>query len=312
LYTVEPVQFTDTSAIPSEFKTLMIIAPTDTIPEKHFKFLDDFLSRGGRILAAINTVKGDLSTGSGEKIHTGLEYWLKNKGIEVEENFVVDANCGNVMVRQQQGMFVMNTPVKFPYLPIITNFIEHPITEGLESVMFPFVSPIKLNPKDTSVVMYPLATTSENTGIQSPPIYFDVMKQWGATDFTVSEVPVAVVAEGKFINNTDSKIIVFGDGDFAVNGEGQEAQQLQPDNVNLFSNAVDWLSDDTGLIELRTKSVTARPLDSTLEDGTKTLIKYLNFLLPVILVILYGVFRFQVRRKIKNQLMATDYVPESK
>ena len=67
-------------------------------------------------------------------------------------------------------------------------------------------------------------------------------------------------------------MVVFSDGDFAVNGEGQGAQQLQPDNVNLMSNAIDWLSDDTGLISLRTKGVTSRPLDAQLEDGTKTLI----------------------------------------
>jgi ABC-type uncharacterized transport system involved in gliding motility auxiliary subunit len=79
-----------------------------------------------------------------------------------------------------------------------------------------------------------------------------------------------------------------------------------------MSNAVDWLSDDTGLIELRTKGVTSRPLDASLEDSTKTLLKYLNFLLPIILIILYGIFRFQYKKKIRNQIMATEYVPESK
>jgi ABC-type uncharacterized transport system involved in gliding motility auxiliary subunit len=103
-------------------------------------------------------------------------------------------------------------------------------------------------------------------------------------------------------------MVVFGDGDFAVNGEGQGAQQLQPDNVNLMVNAIDWLSDDTGLIELRTKGVTSRPLDAQLEDSTKTLVKYLNFLLPIILIIIYGVIRFQVKRKFRDKLMSVDYV----
>jgi ABC-type uncharacterized transport system involved in gliding motility auxiliary subunit len=107
-------------------------------------------------------------------------------------------------------------------------------------------------------------------------------------------------------------MVVFSDGDFAVNGEGQNAQQLSEDNISLMSNAIDWLSDDTGLIELRTKGVTARPLDASLEDGTKTLLKYLNFLLPLILVIVYGVLRFQIKRNKRNELMATDYVSSSK
>ena len=105
-------------------------------------------------------------------------------------------------------------------------------------------------------------------------------------------------------------MVVFSDGDFAVNGEGQNAQQLSEDNVSLMSNAIDWLSDDTGLIELRTKGVSARPIDTSLEDSTKTLLKYLNFLLPIFLIIIYGVFRFQLKRKKRNELMSTDFVTD--
>ena len=154
--------------------------------------------------------------------------------------------------------------------------------------------------------------TSEKTGVQSTPIRFDVMKNWGPSDFIVSSLPVAVAVEGKIAGNTDTKMVIFGDGDFVVNGEGQQAQQLQGDNVSFMSNAIDWLSDDTGLIELRTKGVTARPLDASLEDSTKTLLKYLNFLLPLLLMMFYGIYRFQSRRKLRNKLMNMSYVQESK
>lgn len=312
LYSAEPLTFTDSTGVPPQYKTLVVIAPTDTIPSLHFKYLDEFLNRGGRLLAAINTVSGDLSNGSGNKIYTGFETWLKQKGIEVEDNFVIDASCSNIMVRQQQGPFMMNTPVQFPYLPNITNFTKHPITEGIESVVLIFASPIRLTPTDTSVVMFPLAVTSEKSGIQTPPLYFDVMKQWTLNDFTLSSLPVAVIAEGKVPSTSGFKMVVFSDGDFVVNGEGQNAQQLSEDNISLMSNAIDWLSDDTGLIELRTKGVTSRPLDPSLEDGTKTLLKYLNFLLPIALIIVYGVIRFQIKRKKRNELMNTEYVSESK
>jgi ABC-type uncharacterized transport system involved in gliding motility auxiliary subunit len=130
--------------------------------------------------------------------------------------------------------------------------------------------------------------------------------------FSLSSLPIAVLVENKVQGTSGYKMVVFGDGDFAVNGEGQNAQQLSEDNISFMANAIDWLSDDTGLIELRTKGVTSRPIDTSLEDGTKTLFKYLNFLLPLILVIVYGVFRFQLKRKKRNELMATDYVSDSK
>jgi gliding-associated putative ABC transporter substrate-binding component GldG len=310
LYSVEPINFSDTAGVPLEYKTLMVIAPKDTIPPMYFKYLDDFLNRGGGLLVALNTVDGDLSTGMGNKVNTGFQTWLKQKGVEVEENFVIDASCTNVMVRQQQGPFMMNTPVQFPYLPVVTNFTEHPITEGLESVVFLFASPIKITNTDTSVVMVPLAVTSDKSGVQNAPVRFDVMKQWSATDFPLSSLPVAVLVEGKVPGTSGFKMVVFSDGDFAVNGEGENAQQLSEDNVSLLANAVDWLTDDTGLIELRTKGVTSRPLDASLEDSTKTLLKYLNFLLPIILIIVYGVFRVQIKRKKRNQLMSTEYTTE--
>ena len=124
----------------------------------------------------------------------------------------------------------------------------------------------------------------------------------------MSNIPVAVAMEGNISGNTYSKMVVFSDGDFAVNGEGQGAQQLSPDNVSLMSNAIDWLSDDTGLIGLRTKGVTSRPLDAQLEDGTKMVVKYANFLVPIILIVLFGIIRFQYKKKIRNIIKSTDYV----
>ena len=313
LYNIETVQFSDTTGgIPSKYKTLVIIAPKDTIPERYFAYLDNFLAGGGRIMIALNRVEGDLSNGMGKKIYTGLSDWLNNKGVDIEQNFIVDANCSSVMVRQQQGMFVMNTPIKFPYIPIISNFIKHPITEGLEAVILPFVSSIVVSPKDTNLTIYPFAFSSKKSGLQTPPLYFDVMKNWSAADFGLSSLPVAVIVEGKIVGQMNSKMVVFSDGDFIINGEGQQAQKLQEDNVNLAANAIDWLSDDTGLIELRTKGVTARPLDASLEEGTKSLLKYLNFLLPLIIVILYGIVRFQFRRNIRNKLMNVKYAAQSK
>jgi len=308
MYDVKTVNLSDTSGVPFEYKTLAVIAPTDSIIDRDFDYLDEFIGRGGRLLLAINNVKGNFQTASGEALNTGFSDWLSKYGVSIEDNFVLDANCSSVMVQQQQGMFRMNTPVSFPYLPIISKFSDHPITKGLESVIFPFASSLTITPRDTSISFTTIAHTSEKSSLETLPLFFNIQKQWGSSDFQMSKIPVAVAMEGKIANNTYTKMVVFSDGDFAVNGEGQAAQQLQPDNVSLMTNSLDWLSDDTGLIELRTKGVTSRPLDAQLEDGTKTLVKYVNFLLPIILIILFGVIRFQYKKKIRNIIKSTDYV----
>jgi ABC-type uncharacterized transport system involved in gliding motility auxiliary subunit len=102
-------------------------------------------------------------------------------------------------------------------------------------------------------------------------------------------------------------MVVIGDGDFAVNNQnGGQVQQLQPDNLSFFVNSIDWLADDTGLISLRTKAVTSRPIDQ-LEDGTKSLLKYLNFFLPMLLVLGYGLVRMQMKRRIRVKRMEVSY-----
>jgi ABC-type uncharacterized transport system involved in gliding motility auxiliary subunit len=97
-----------------------------------------------------------------------------------------------------------------------------------------------------------------------------------------------------------------GDGDFPVNGARQQPRRLQPDNVNLIANAMDWLSDDTGLIELRTKGAVSRPIRQ-LDDTTKSILKYSNFLFPIVLAIAYGLVRAQRNRMTRMKRMNENY-----
>lgn len=302
-YTMQPVTLPDTlgSGIPAAYRTAALVAPTDSIPPLHLAALDDFLRRGGRLLVAIDRVDGDFQTAAGRGVSTGLESWLRDKGIEVEESFVIDVNCGSVGVQQRSGPFRFTSNVSFPYLPIISTFADHPIVEGLEAVILQFASPIDYT-GDTTLTYTPIAVTSDRSGSRSVPLYFDINEQWDEADFPLSNLAVGATLEGPILGGADTRLVVFSDGRFAVNGAGQQAMAVQPDNVNLLVNAIDWLSDDTGLIELRTKGVTSRPLDPV-DDGTKTLLKYLNFLLPILLVVLYGVFRAQRRRRVRATRM---------
>lgn len=277
LYTVQEVRLSDTTDIPQGVKTLAIVRPTDSIPASQFQKIENFIQRGGRIFVAINRVEGNLQNSSGTAITTGLEAWLKNKGIEVEDDFVIDAKCGAVTVQQQMGFGMLQQQLSFPYLPIISNFSTHPAVKGLEQVVMKFASTIKFV-GDTSVRYFPLAFTSEKSNALKAPQYFDIQKQWTEADLQMRNLVVAAALEGKMAGNANAnaKMIVVADGDFPINGQGDRAQRLQEDNVNLLVNSIDWLSDDTGLIALRTKGATTRPIRQ-LEDSTKTGLKYINF-----------------------------------
>jgi ABC-type uncharacterized transport system involved in gliding motility auxiliary subunit len=120
---------------------------------------------------------------------------------------------------------------------------------------------------------------------------------------------MAVVVHGKFksyftgkqpapalTESPETRIIVVGDGDFM-----QDQFLGNKDNITLFENIVDYLADDAGLITIRSKDVAEPPLE-VVSDGTKSLLKYGDLLLPPLLVIGYGLFRWRRRVAIKRSL----------
>lgn len=303
LYQVQPIQLSDSALL--SCKALAIVAPTDTFMPQDFAKLDAFLSTGKGIFVALNRVQADLQGGGGTSLNTGLETWLAQKGLTINDNFVIDAKCAPITVQQQNGMFTFNQQVAFPYLVLASKFADHSAVKGIEQIILPFVSSMNFGNKE-GVTFTPLVMSSQTAGTETPPITFDAQKPLQSYNFVTSNLILGGALEGNLANGA-AKMIVYADGDFAVNGEGQRAQRLAPDNINLFTNGIDWLSDDTGLSELRTKVVTSRPIQKELSDGAKQLVKFTNFLAPILLIMLYGFFRLQARRQQKLKWASERY-----
>jgi len=290
---------------PENYLTMIWIRPTDSIPASHFLFLDEYLKKGGRLLVAYNAVDGDFINFMGYESRSSLSGWLLTKGVEVKPNFVIDQRCGSLTVQQSQGTFSYASNVPFPYLPMVLGAAGHPISQGLEAVMLEFPSEIQYI-GDSTYLAQPIITTSQRANTFQAPVVIDVQRQWQDSDFPKSNLVLGMSLSGNQSTNSDTRMVVISDGDFIINGPRNSARQLQPDNINLFVNAVDWLSDDTGLIELRTRTVLSRPL-AQLDENTRSAIKYLNFLLPILLVILYGIIRAQQRRLLRKKRMNQNF-----
>lgn len=288
LYDVEPFNIADTSAVPPRYRSLIWIFPQDSVNPAEFDKIDQYLDNGGGIFIAHSNVEGDLQQGLlSNTTDVGLKGWLSGKGMDLRDEFVVDARCASVNVQQRQGFFTINSQVEFPYFPNINDFEDHLIAQGVEGVMFPFVSPIVFNNQDTSWARAPLVMTSDKSGLVSPPAYIDVRKKWTNSSFSAGPQMI-----GATLERPNAKIVAIANGAFCVNGEGAGAQQHSADNINLASNAVDWIADDTGLIGLRTKGITSRPLDD-IEDDMKLILKYVNVFAPILLLLIYAFVRKQ-------------------
>jgi ABC-type uncharacterized transport system involved in gliding motility auxiliary subunit len=302
LYSVEGVTITDSTSIPGHIRSLAIIRPTDSIPPVVFDQLDEYLARGGKLFIAINRVSGDLQNGYGRGLTTGLESWLRDKGLYINENFIIDQNCVSATMQQKIGNAIQISSIAIPYIPRVNRFTEHPVTQGLEEVILPFASTMDFM-GDSAVKFTPILFSSELSGTQSTPAYFNFQRRWTRGDFPLQSQVLGGILEGPLSGDVPGKMVVIGDGDFAVNEKGQ---QVNPDNISLLVNSIDWLSDDTGLIELRTKGVSSRPIRQ-MEDSTRTLVKWLNFLLPILLVLIYGMIRYQYRKNQRIMRMEANF-----
>ncbi|MEM6804022.1 MAG: Gldg family protein, partial [Bacteroidota bacterium] len=109
------------------------------------------------------------------------------------------------------------------------------------------------------------------------------------------------------------KIVVISDGDFVspkkyrgqIQTQDGRAYPMPPDNKILVMNAVDYLAGDIALSRIRSKEVIARILDGKKVEANPSLLQILNIGLPLLLLFIYGLVRFYLRKQ-RNAKLAID------
>ena len=279
---------------------LMVVAPTDTIPEADLQALDEYVMSGGHLGLVVNRVGTDLQVGQAAELSIGLETLLDAYGVSLQPNLVMDENNSVVTVQRRQGIFNISQQVPYPLLPVATNFnSDNPMVSRLQEVLFYFVSAIDttLSVPD-GVTMQPLIWSSNRSSVQQG---FFMLSPHNSTTASLEGGPYLLAAAytGTFPsafepNRTGSpaRMVVVGDGDFMNESLlGRAARG----NVELGLNIVDWLAQDEEYLAIRTKSVAPRALKEV-SDGLRPVIKYANMVGPLLLVLLFGLSRWRRRR----------------
>ncbi len=308
MYAVQPTAIYDSVPINQRFEVLVFVDPTDSIPPMQLDRLNEFLARGKGVVMAYNAVASDLGSSPVAAMRsTGLETWLERHGLGIEQSIVVDQKCDQVQVMQQMGTYTRPVPLAFHYFPVLNDFADHPVSRGLDVVLFHFCAPIASTVRDSSSRFSPLLFTSALSGTVPSPCVIDLRKQWTPMDFSLG--PQAVGAEVVANSGTgkESHLILFTNGDFCVSGSSERPVQLNPANLDLMVNAVDRASGQNALLGLRGKEVDYRPIDD-LSDAARASLKWMNLLLPVLLAVAYGIGRRAWRRAQRNRRMAPDHV----
>ena len=297
LYNVEEYTLKAGEKIPDKYRTGMIINPSDSFSPGVLAQLDEFLANGKNLLVATDRVNFDNRQSRLTLQNTGMESWLSNKGIEIKPNAVIDVNARTVMIPNRGIRRVY-------YFPNIKNFKEHPVTSGIAQMVLQFASEVNTKPK-SNVKFSVLAETSKRSGTKNLPVTLR-LRGWSKQDFTASNIPVAVSASGNFGGNMESRMVVFGSDNLISkanrNQRGRRNQVSKP-NADFLVNAVDWLSDQMGLMELRTQGVSSRPLEEV-SSGKVTTLKYGNAFGPILLIVIIGIIRNRIQQAKRKRWMA--------
>ncbi|MGZ3814622.1 MAG: Gldg family protein, partial [Mucilaginibacter sp.] len=103
-----------------------------------------------------------------------------------------------------------------------------------------------------------------------------------------------------------TKMIVISDGDIFKNDVIENsAYPLGYDrdsgesfaNKSLLLNIVDYMTDDSGLIELRTKEIQIRLLDRAKIRSEKLYWQVINNVIPLAFVLIFAIFQHYIRKR---------------
>jgi gliding-associated putative ABC transporter substrate-binding component GldG len=310
LYDIQQIDLRSQPLDPDSVKVAVIVGSKTPFNAEELQQLDNYFLSGGSVVLAVNRMEIDMQSAMAIPSQTGLEYWLESKGIRIDTSLVLDVQCGSVTVPQYMGSLQVNTQVQFPYLPLAVTFADHPAVKGMQQVLFPYVSPIDFRATLPQTKFTPLVFSSDKSGRALAPVTLSVGdKKWTQADFPLENQILAGLFEQTNTNGPSSKMIVFGDADFALSNE--KGKSVSDMNINLLVNSIDWLGDESGLINLRGKVVASKPIQAKylLEESSHQieLIKWGNVLLPVLLLLLFGMYTFQRNKRLRNRRMIENF-----
>ncbi len=322
-YEVVPVSISGNELIDPDIETLLIIGPKEAFDDWAKFVIDQYIMHGGKVAWLINKVKARLQESQALPNNLQLDDLMRHYGFVVSNNLVTDAQCGVVNIQQRQAFFTISNMVQYPPFPEVANFNKRsPIVKDLESMMLFFPSSIDtLTPSNKGIDCTPLFYSSKKTHVQQGRYEINPLSPMLKEGFNEGERLLAAAYSGSFESffhgkpvprPTDSmavpppvrtveqspqtRMVIVGDGNFA-----QDGYAGNPANRVFFMNLVDWLTQDSDLMQIRGREAAIRPLREV-SDATKQTVKIANIIGPPVLVILVGVGRwiFRRQRKVKE------------
>lgn len=306
--------------------------PSIAFSENEKLVLDQYSMNGGKSLWLTESVVMDKDSlynaaGTGISIMRDLklnDFFFKY-GIRVNPTLVKDLYSAPIMLSIGEGSQAQMQPIQWQYSPLAASNPNHPITKNLNLVKFDFASPIDtLKNGIKKSILLQSSPKSKTEGAPTTISLDNVTQAPDEESYNLGSQNLAVLLEGEFTSvydkrvlpfkvknfkskSTATKMVVISDGN-VVKNEVIKNRPLELGfdqltgksfgNKEFLLNTVNYLLDDTGLINIRAKEITVAFLDADKVKENKGTWQFINIALPLILLGLFGfVFNYFRKRK---------------
>lgn len=265
-----------------------------------------------------------------------LQDQLFKYGVRINQDLLQDLQSDKMpLVVGNYGNQPQMQLVPWPYFPLLGSYSENPISKNLGSVLSIFPNSMDTIEGSGTRKTILLSSSDESRVLNTPAIVTlnSVKTEEDLKTFNKKRIPVAVLVEGQFSSlyanrigsaqrdslarvyrtpflssSEENKMIVISDADIATNvvtkNEGPLAMgynqftHQQFANRDFILNCIEYLTNNSGIMETRSKDLTLRLLDTKKIDESKARWQIINIAVPVLLVLAWaGIYQFIRRRK---------------
>ena len=312
-----------------KLKVLIIPKPDKEFTEAEKYKLDYLLMNGGNLFFAVDNVSAELDSlqGAGSQLvfpkKLNLDDMLFKYGVRINYDLIADMSCSQIPlnVGNMSGQAQLQM-VPWLFYPLFFPASNHPLIKNLDAIRSEFASTIDtIAIKGVNKTVL-LSSTPFSRTLKAPnTISLDMVNEVpDPKTFRSQPKPAGVLLEGVFPSNfsnrpvpagidgvrtlpeksREAKIIVVADGDILKNQistrDGSHFplgydrySQKQYGNKNFLLNVADYLTDDSGIIELRNKEIKIRLLDKAKIKSDKLFWQMVNIALPLLLIVAFAV-----------------------
>ena len=317
-----------------KYDLAIIAKPSEMFSDAEKQVLDQFIINGGKTLWLVDQVNVEMDSLYNETGATlafprdlNLNDMFFKYGFRINPDIVKDEQGSPIkLATGEQGSATQFQEFNWKFAPLVYPESTHPIVKNLGGIKFDFANPIDTlkNGIKKTVLLH---STQYSKKIGTPvEVNLDIVAEETSPNHYIKtgNIPLAVLLEGSFHSMFENrvlpfeqatfeaagkknKMIVISDGDLIKNqldknyqpvelGYDQRSGNLY-DNKDFLLNCVNYLLDDTGLINIRSKDLDLPLLDKekVFENYTKT--QVITIGLPLLILVLFGALFTYLRKR---------------